>query len=127
MRIRTLLTPAVLGGAIAAFVVSSGVAATKSAHTTLHLSAKPGIVFKFNTSALTAKAGTVTILMSNPSGSRVKHGIGVSGKGVDKDGKIVTPGKTSSLTVALKPGRYTFYCNNDNHRGLGMRGVLTVK
>jgi uncharacterized cupredoxin-like copper-binding protein len=39
----------------------------------------------------------------------------------------VAPGKTSKLTVSVKPGKYTFYCPEDGHRAAGMKGKLTVK
>jgi plastocyanin len=65
--------------------------------------------------------------MHNPSSSRLHHGIAVEGKGVDKDGRIVAAGKKSTLTIRLKPGRYTFYCNFDHHKALGMKGKLIVR
>ncbi len=63
--------------------------------------------------------------MSNP--SPISHGIGVKGNGVDKDGKIVSQGQTSSITVNLKPGKYTFYCPVPGHEQAGMKGTLTVQ
>lgn len=93
----------------------------------LSLQADPHGKIRFNKRTLTAKAGTVTIVMSNPKSSGLRHGIAVEGKGVDKDGKIVAAGKTSALTLRLKPGRYTFYCNYDGHEHLGMKGTLIVK
>lgn len=82
---------------------------------------------KFDTTTLAAKAGKVTVAMSNPSGSTIPHGIAVQGNGVDKDGKIVPGGSTSTLTLNLKPGKYTFYCPVPGHRAAGMVGTLTVK
>src|SRR4051794_5200648 len=58
-----------------------------------------GLYFKRR--KLTAKAGTVTLVLSNPSGSGKSHGIAVEGNGVDKDGQIVQPGSASKLTVTL--------------------------
>ena len=78
----------------------------------------------FNTKKLKAKAGSVTLSMSNP--STFPHGIAVEGNGVDKDGQIVQHGGTSSVTVKLKPGTYTFYCPVHGHRQAGMVGKLTV-
>jgi plastocyanin len=37
------------------------------------------------------------------------------------------PGKTETLTIDLKPGRYAMACTLPDHRQLGMRGTLTVK
>jgi len=90
---------------------------------TVHLAAVPGKL-AFDTKTLKAKAGTVTVSMSNP--STFPHGIAVQGNGVDKDGKVVQHGGTSSLTVKLKPGTYTFYCPVPGHRQAGMQGTLTV-
>jgi uncharacterized cupredoxin-like copper-binding protein len=101
--------------------------ATSGKGSTLKLSADPGGALKFNTSSLQAKSGTVSLVMTNPSSSGIQHGIAVEGNGVDKDGPIVGPGKTSNLTVKLKPGKYEFYCPFDGHKAQGMTGTLTVK
>jgi len=90
---------------------------------TVHLAAVLGKL-AFDTKTLQAKAGTVTVSMSNP--STFPHGISVEGNGVDKDGQIVQHGGTSTVTVNLKPGTYTFYCPVPGHRQAGMQGTLTV-
>ena len=90
------------------------------------LTADPSGALKFNTTTLSAKAGTVTITMDNPSSSGVPHAIAVEGNGVDQDGKTVEPGNASTLTVKLKPGTYTFYCPVPGHEAAGMKGTLTV-
>jgi uncharacterized cupredoxin-like copper-binding protein len=65
--------------------------------------------------------------MVNPKSSGLKHGIAVEGHGVDKDGKIVTSGHTTSVTVTLsKAGKYEFYCPFDHHKQQGMKGTLTI-
>ena len=91
------------------------------------LSADPNGALKFTQTSLTAKAGKVTVQMSNPSSSGIEHGIAVEGNGVDQDGPIVQPGGTSTLSVNLKPGKYEFYCPFDSHKQQGMTGTLTVK
>lgn len=90
---------------------------------TVSLAAVPNKL-AFNTTKLTAKAGTVTLSMANP--STFPHGISVQGNGIDKDGKVVQHGGTSTVTVKLKPGTYTFYCPVPGHRQAGMQGTLTV-
>jgi plastocyanin len=102
---------------------SSSSTASSGGHT-LQLAADPSGNLKFDTSKLTAKAGTVTIDFTNK--SSVPHAVAVEGNGVDKDGKTITGGK-DSLTVKLKPGTYTFYCPVDGHRAAGMKGTLVVK
>jgi uncharacterized cupredoxin-like copper-binding protein len=81
----------------------------------------------FDRKTLTAKAGKVTLTMDNGSSNAQQHGIAVEGKGVDKDGKVVQPGGTSTVTVTLKPGTYAFYCPVPGHKQAGMEGKLTVQ
>jgi uncharacterized cupredoxin-like copper-binding protein len=81
----------------------------------------------FDKKQLTAKAGSVTLVMDNPSANSSSHAIAVEGKGVDEDGKIVAPGGTSKVTADLKPGTYTFYCPVPGHEAAGMKGTLTVE
>jgi plastocyanin len=92
--------------------------------TNLSLTADASGALKFNKKVLAGKSGTVTITMTNP--SQVAHGIAVEGQGVDKDGPTVSGGGKSTVSVALKPGTYTFYCPVDSHRQAGMQGKLTV-
>ena len=91
---------------------------------TIKLSADPDAL-KFDKSALTAKAGKVTLSMANPSG--IPHAVAIEGNGVDVDGKTVQKGGTSTATADLKAGTYDFFCPVDGHRAAGMEGKLTVK
>jgi uncharacterized cupredoxin-like copper-binding protein len=122
-------TVAGVAGALA--VTGAGVASAggeaHAAKATLSLKANPNGELTFNRKKLSASAGKVTIVMKNPSSSMTKHGIGIEGKGVDKDGKVVRPGKRSSITVTLKPGKYEYYCPVHSHKLAGMKGTLTVK
>ena len=94
---------------------------------TVTLSADPTGALKFDKATLTATAGTVTVMMKNPSTSGVPHGIAVEGNGVDQDGETVQPGGTSTDTLTLKPGTYSFYCPVPGHEEAGMKGMLIVK
>jgi uncharacterized cupredoxin-like copper-binding protein len=80
----------------------------------------------FSQRTLTARSGEVTITLDNGSGNALPHAIAIEGNGVDKDGATVQPGDRSTVTVRLKPGRYTFYCPVDGHEDQGMKGTLTV-
>ncbi len=113
------------GSAAASAPSSSTIAAPPSVARgeTVSLAAVPAKL-AFNTKSLKAKAGTVTLSMSNP--STFPHAIAVEGQGVDKDGHVVQHGGTSTVTVKLKPGTYTFYCPVPGHRQAGMQGTLTV-
>jgi plastocyanin len=104
---------------------TSGSGGGGGASSNLKLSADSSGQLKFDKSTLNAKAGNVTLTMANP--SPVAHAIAVEGNGVDKDGKTVTMGGTSTVTVSLKPGTYEFYCPVDGHKAAGMKGTLTVK
>src|SRR3954451_8303230 len=95
------------------------------ASSNLKLAADPSGQLKFDKSKLSAKAGSVTITMDNP--SPVAHAVAVEGNGVDKDGNTVNMGGKSTVTVDLKPGTYEFYCPVDGHKAAGMKGELTVK
>ena len=79
---------------------------------------------KFDKSSLTAKAGKVTLEMSNP--SQIPHAVAIKGNGVDVDGKTIGNGETSTASADLKPGTYTFYCPVPGHEAAGMKGTLTV-
>jgi plastocyanin len=94
----------------------------------LALKAVEGNGLSFDPKALTAKAGTVTITMDNPSGDSQPHAISVEGPGdVAASGQIAQPGSTSEVTLKLKPGKYTFYCPVGSHRAAGMEGTLTIQ
>ena len=93
--------------------------------TTLKLAADPTGALKFDKAKLTAKAGRVTILMTNK--SSVPHDITVEGDGLTEQGPVVSNGGVSKLTAFLKPGTYTFFCNIDDHEAGGMKGTLTVQ
>lgn len=90
---------------------------------TIKIGADPSGALKFVPTDVTAKAGKATIEFDNP--SQVPHAVeieGVSGS----ETKQVTNGN-ASVTVDLKPGKYTFYCPVDGHRAAGMTGTLTVQ
>jgi uncharacterized cupredoxin-like copper-binding protein len=93
---------------------------------TVHLSADPKGALKFNVTTLHAKAGKVSVVMANPAGSGVPHGVAVEGHGVDQDGAIVQGGGSSTVTVTLKAGTYDFYCPVPGHKAAGMEGKLIV-
>jgi plastocyanin len=99
-------------------------AGAASSGKTLRLSADKSRL-KFNKTRLTVRHGKVTIVMSNPSG--LPHAIAVEGHGIDQDGRTVTQGGTSRVTVRLKKGTYSFYCPVDGHKAAGMMGRLVVR
>jgi plastocyanin len=113
----------------AALVTTLAIAATGSAKSGQKLSLKASAsgALKFNKKTLSAKPGKATIVMTNPSGSGLKHAVEVEGHGIEKRSKTVGPGKTSRVTVTLKAGTYDFYCPVDGHKAGGMKGKVVVK
>ncbi len=94
------------------------------ASTALALAANPSGLLRYDTKTLSAKAGTVTITMTNM--SPLEHNVTVA-----EGSKVLgaTPtfvGGSRSLTLKLKPGKYTFYCSVPGHRQAGMEGTLNV-
>jgi plastocyanin len=91
---------------------------------TLDLAADPGGELSFDQTELTASAGEVTINLTND--ASIPHNVAVEGGGVDEVSDTVT-GDSTSLTVTLEPGDYTFYCAVPGHREGGMEGTLKVE
>jgi plastocyanin len=91
----------------------------------LKLTADPTGNLKFNTSALSAKAGPVTITLTNP--APVPHNVTLQTPQGVKGGRTVAQGGTSTVSATLKPGKYVYYCSVPGHRQAGMQGTLTVK
>ena len=92
--------------------------------TKVSLAADPGGQLAFDTKTLTAKAGTVSIVMTNS--SPVEHDVAIA-EGSKVLGQTPTfVGGSKTLTLNLKPGTYTFYCTVPGHRQAGMEGKLTV-
>jgi plastocyanin len=92
---------------------------------TLKLSANPTGQLSFDKKTLSAKAGTVRIVMANP--APVPHNISLEGPGgLDKHGPTIGKGGDSQVQAPLKAGSYTFYCSVPGHRQAGMEGTLTV-
>jgi uncharacterized cupredoxin-like copper-binding protein len=124
----------VVAGVVAAMAVGGGAVAgaqrghaSKGRKQTLHVSADAHGKLQFHPNRLSARAGSVTIVMSNPKSSGMMHSVAVEGHGVDKDGKTVKPGGTSRVTATLKKGSYEFYCPFDGHKQAGMTGTVTVR
>ena len=95
----------------------------------LAFSANPTGQLAYTVNKASATAGALTVSMTNMSGVphnlAIQVGTGASGALVGHT-TIATAG-TSSITVTLKPGTYTFFCQYPGHRAAGMFGTLTVK
>jgi mono/diheme cytochrome c family protein len=95
----------------------------------LAISANPSGQLLYTVKAAEATAGPVTISMTNMSG--VAHNLaiqqGTSANGHVLDATPISASGTHSITLDLKPGTYTFFCQVAGHRAAGMYGTLTVK
>lgn len=90
------------------------------------IAANPSGSLSYDKKTLSAKAGKVTITMTNmsPVGHNITIQQGTSGAVLGS-----TPtfqGGSKSVSVTLKAGTYTFFCSVPGHRAGGMVGTLTV-
>jgi plastocyanin len=92
---------------------------------TVKVAADPSGALKFDQTELTATAGTVTIDFTNM--SSLPHDVRIEGNGVSDEGTDQITSSSTSATVDLQPGTYTFFCSVDGHRAAGMEGKLVVK
>jgi plastocyanin len=81
--------------------------------------------YKFSDAKPTVKSGTVTFNLKNA--GTTAHALEVEGPGGESKTGNVDPGGSDTLKVKLKAGKYEFYCPVDGHKGLGMKGEITVK
>ena len=105
---------------------SSSAAAAGGASSNLAIAANPSGSLSYDKKSLSAKAGKVTITMTNM--SSLGHNITIQ-KGTNGAVLGATPtfqGGTKSVSLNLKAGTYTFYCSVPGHRQGGMVGTLTV-
>ncbi len=88
--------------------------------------ADPNGQLAYTVSSATASPGGLTI--NTPNKSSTPHDIALTGPGISQaKGKIVSGGGTSTISVDLKAGTYTFFCTVPGHRAAGMVGKLVVK
>jgi plastocyanin len=99
-------------------------ASSPAAATTLKLAASPAGQLAYDTKQLSAKAGKVTIDMTNT--SPIEHDVAVAQGSTVVGQTPVFAGGSKSVTLNLKPGAYKFYCTVPGHRQAGMEGTLTV-
>ena len=91
---------------------------------TVQIAADPSGALKFEQTDVSASAGTITIDFTNM--SSLPHDVRIEGNGASGGTDQITNSSTSA-TVDLDAGTYTFFCSVDGHRAAGMEGTLTVK
>jgi plastocyanin len=113
-------------GTSASASATSSAAAAGGGSSALSIAANSSGSLSYDKKTLAAKAGKVTITMTNmaPVGHNITIQQGTSGAVLGS-----TPtfnGGTKSVSLNLKAGTYTFYCSVPGHRAGGMVGTLTV-
>ena len=91
---------------------------------TVKISADPSGALKYEQTDVSATAGSITIDFTNM--SSLPHDVTIEGNGASGQTDTITNSSTST-TIDLDPGTYTFFCSVDGHRAAGMEGTLTVK
>lgn len=110
--------PSVL--AVPALVAAAAIAlpiATAGSATTVKVTGKE---YKFSLSPKSVGHGKVTFKFKNA--GKMSHDFKIAGKKT----KIITKGKSTSLTVTLKKGTYKYLCTIPGHADQGMKGKLKV-
>jgi plastocyanin len=91
---------------------------------TLALAADPAQI-AYDKTALSSRAGPVTIDLDNP--SQIAHDVAIAqGSREIAKSDLITDSSTS-VTADLAPGKYVFFCTVPGHREAGMQGTLTVR
>jgi uncharacterized cupredoxin-like copper-binding protein len=122
---------------VVAAVVSGGCGGTsKKASTKRQHASSGGTVIKTVTVHETEyKLSPSAIALSKPgtyvfkgvNDGTTTHGLEVEGNGVEEETSDISAGSSGTLKVTLpKNGSYEIYCPVDGHKGLGMKGTITV-
>lgn len=92
---------------------------------TVDLAAPEDGSFAYEPDTAEATAGTVTVNFDNP--AALSHDVVIEDESGAEIGKTdLISGSTTSTTVDLQPGTYTYFCDVPGHREGGMEGTLTV-
>ncbi|WP_053620053.1 cupredoxin domain-containing protein [Nocardiopsis sp. NRRL B-16309] len=73
----------------------------------------------------TLPAGTVEITFDNA--GEAPHDLVVEELGDEQVIPLIDGGESTTGTVTLEPGTYTFYCSVGSHRSMGMEQTVTVE
>ena len=108
-----------LATALAALVAAAPVAARPSAAkaTTITVQMKE---FKFILSKSTVRHGSITFKLVDK--GKLSHDFRIN----RKTSKLIKPGKSGTLVVTLKKGKYVYNCPIPGHTASGMKGTLKV-
>jgi len=76
--------------------------------------------FKLSTKSV-ATPRKVTFVFKNT--GHILHDFKISSKKTP----LIGPGKTATISITLKKGKYTYLCTVPGHAAAGMKGVFTVR
>jgi uncharacterized cupredoxin-like copper-binding protein len=77
--------------------------------------------YNFKLSKASVTHGKVVFLVANK--GKLAHDFSINGT----TSALVSPGKSTTLTVTLDAGKMVYLCTVPGHAGAGMKGTLTVK
>ena len=106
--------------ALAASVSAFGGSSAASATTVTVTAGKPSEL-KFTLSKKTIAKGVTTFKVTNK--GALPHDFKIAGKKTAR----LAGGKTATLKVTLKAGKFAYLCTVPGHAAAGMKGTLTVK
>jgi len=119
MSFRRVLTVFAVVAVVVGIGASSVLAAQNSTKkTVVKVSAMDTL--KFTLSTKTAKAGVVSFVVTNK--GKLSHDFKIAGKKT----ALLSAGKSATLTVTLKKGKYGYMCTVPGHAAAGMKGTFTV-
>jgi uncharacterized cupredoxin-like copper-binding protein len=114
-----LLVPLALAAAVTPIALARSTGGpAHSAATSVGVTGKE---FKFTLTKTSAAHGKVTFRLTNK--GRLGHDFKIAGKKTP----IISPGKSASVTVSLRAGRYTYLCTVPGHAAAGMKGVFRAR
>jgi nitrite reductase (NO-forming) len=90
-----------------------------TATTTVNVTALDTLKFKL--SKTSAPAGKVVFKVKN--GGHISHDFKIAGKKTP----MLAGGKSATLTVTLKKGKFPYLCTVPGHAAAGMKGTFTAK
>jgi uncharacterized cupredoxin-like copper-binding protein len=122
LTIRSVSALAALSIAGLALVPLAGAHADRQARSTATtVQVKGGeFFFKLSTKSV-ATPRKVTFVFKNT--GHILHDFKISSKKTP----LIGPGKTATISVTLKKGKYTYLCTVPGHAAAGMKGVFTVR
>jgi uncharacterized cupredoxin-like copper-binding protein len=82
------------------------------------------IDFSYALDKTEASAGTVNFVIEN-SGA-MQHDFAIQVNGVEQKSAMLQPGESTTLSVTLSPGTYSYRCTVPGHEVLGMKGTFVV-